>query len=464
MIGNTALIIDDKESDGMAITKTLWRKGHPCLFFEYSEEKLLEEHQKLSGIRIIFQDINLLNGTTPSTSDYDQAVMVIDKLLDEKNGPWLLATWSTWESEDNHAHKLFEHLRRELDISKRPFDFILLEKGELSEKGAGTHSAVRELNDADFESLYTKCLEKISEYPSFKGLTTWEKSIEQTAHKTVHDISIIPMNLTPTSFDRSLGDMLHKISVAELGRNFPAAQKAKSVSRVLNGLASNNSFYLATLDENAIQTQAPADDVNSESKRIWARKMNFLLHFESIHGEISPGSIYLFKKPKHYYTEAALIRELEPFYSDETLKVELLNEFKDQPIFNQIKSTSSPLLIDITPPCDHAQRKAQWRKFLVGIEVTIPKAELSSKTKEKRWLDLLTSGSKWRGPCFMDEDNAHVKFIYADLRLVMSVPDDNHFLDHLSYKYTIKEQLLRDLIGSVSSHMSRPGIVDLSRS
>src|SRR3954468_1014251 len=99
MIGNTALIIDDKESDGMAITKTLWRKGHPCLFFEYSAEKLAEDYEKLSGVRIIFQDINLLNGTSPSKSDYDQAVLVIDKLLDDQNGPWLLATWSTWESQ-----------------------------------------------------------------------------------------------------------------------------------------------------------------------------------------------------------------------------------------------------------------------------------------------------------------------------------------------------------------------------
>lgn len=462
MIGNTALIIDDKESDGMAITKTLWRKGHPCLFFQYSEEKLSEQHQKLSGIRIIFQDINLLNLSSPSTSDYDQAVMVIDQLLEDDNGPWLLATWSTWENE--HGLKLFEHLREELKVSKRPFDFVMLEKGELSEGGVGTHGTVKDLNVSDIENLYSKCLEKIAAFPSFKGLTAWEKSIEKTAHKTVHDISIIPMNLSPENFDLSLGDMLHKISIAELGRKFPVEQKAKSVSRVLNGLASNNSFYLATLDQNAIQIMAPANDVDSESKRIWARKTNFLLHFESMHGEISPGSVYLFKKPKHYYTEAKLIAELEPFYSDETLKVELLGEFKDQTIFNQIKDISLPLLIDITPPCDHAQRKAQWRKFLVGIEVSIPKAELSSKTKEKKWLDLLVSGSKWRGPCFMDDDNAHVKFIYADLRLVMSVPDDNHFLEHLSYKYTIKEQLLRDLIGSVSSHMSRPGIVDLSRS
>lgn len=465
MIGSMALIIDDKESDGLALTKTLWRKGHPCLFFEYSEEKLTEEYEKISGIRIIFQDINLISGSAPSTADYDQAVLVIDKLLDDHNGPWLLATWSTWESENDHARKLFEHLRRELSISKRPFDFVLLEKGLLSAEGAGTHSAVKDpLSNEEYENLYLKCLERLNHYPSFNGITKWEKELGYSAQKTVHDISTVPMELSPEYFDHSLGEMLHRISVAELGRNFSIQEKAKSVSRVLNNLASNKSFFAASINETAIRTDPPANEVSHEVKRIWSRKTNYILHFEKIVGEQPPGSVFLFKKPKHYYLENNFIDGLDNFYSDQVLKTELLKELQSHSAYDAIFNSSSPILIDITPPCDHSQKKSQWRKFITGIEVIIPKAELSTKGKEKRFLDLQTMGNKWRSPCFMeDTDLNNVKFIYVDLRLVMSVPDNEQFLDHLSFKYSIKEQLLRDMVGAISNHMSRPGIVDLAR-
>ncbi len=465
MIGSTALIIDDKFTDGLAVAKTLWSKGYSCFFYDYSTAALANT-QKQSGIRIIFQDICLVGSSTPSKTDYDAATTTIEGLLESDNGPWLLATWSTWEGDGNHAQQLFDHLRENLSTPKMPFDFVLLDKAAFTEGGPGNHSQVKEFGPTECDALIATCTAKLAEFPSFKGITNWEKALAQSAHKTVHDIAAIPMELTPQNFDHSLGDMLYRIGVAETGKKFSYEEQAIGVSRVLNNLASNKSYFSAVLQKEALRDSTPKTDISSEMKRNWARRTNHVLHLEKL-DQISPGAVYIFKKPKHYYSENGnLIAELEKFYSEKVLKENLLIDFKTHSAYEKIYEKSKLILIDVTPPCDHAQKKSQWRKFIVGSEVIVHAEELSSKVKENKFSKLFKLASKWKGPCFctgVDITNKTVRFFYVDMRLVMSVPDDDQFLTRLEPLYLIKEQLLRDLISSLSAHLSRPGIVDLAR-
>lgn len=169
MLGHTAIVIDDKPEDGLAVARTLWSKGHPCLFFQYSPEALDREIEPQRGIRVIFLDICLLAGSSPGTSDYDQAVLSIQMLLSPLNGPWLMATWSTWEGE--YAKKLYNHLRDNLPRSIQPFNFICLEKGKLTKEGPGSHSNVRDLDNSDIQNLYQKCVSEMkNSHPSQRWL------------------------------------------------------------------------------------------------------------------------------------------------------------------------------------------------------------------------------------------------------------------------------------------------------
>lgn len=460
MIGSTSLIIDDKKDDGLAVAKTLWSKGYSCFYFEYDIDKSFQDIAKQSGVRIIFQDICLVSENSPTKTDYDAALNTIDNLLEENNGPWLLATWSTWETD--HAALLFEHLKENLPDGKKPFSFICLEKGKLSINGVETHSAVKNLNAAEINDLYQLCADKVAEHPSFQAISLWERALSTSAHRTVNSLSSVPMQLSPDTFDKALGSLLHQMAISETGPDFSDDVKSQGVSRVLNNLASNQAYYSAVIDKACLNANAMPEQMSDNEKAEWARRANYILHIETgNYLEPAPGIVYDFKKPNHYYLQnGEMIEHLVSHYSDGSLKDFLLSEL-NRNSFPSVYGDSKLVLVDVTPPCDHAQKKAQWRKFLIGIEVIVKFEEFTPKFCKQ-----FQTKSRWKGPLFSIETGKNkydIRFIYTDLRLVMSVPDSAEFIDPLIIRFSLKEQLQRELVATLSSHMARPGIVDLTR-
>lgn len=131
---NYVLVIDDRPEDGEAIVRRLWKEQIPALFHNFDQSLDYGDFGKPhSGIRIIFQDILLVPGKgTPNHQDYGAALTILESLIAETNGPWLMIAWSTWADDndegDKYAKELFEYLQKRLSDGKKPYGFTVLDK------------------------------------------------------------------------------------------------------------------------------------------------------------------------------------------------------------------------------------------------------------------------------------------------------------------------------------------------
>src|SRR5690606_10329871 len=135
MWNSHALVIDDKFNDGLLICSRLIDRLVPHYFFHYEPnrfEELIQNPKNLSGIRLVFQDLQLISAGAPQKIDYDAAADTLNALIHDANGPWLLVTWSTWAGEGNDlgtdkAEELFNHLQGELPEGKKPFAYVVVD-------------------------------------------------------------------------------------------------------------------------------------------------------------------------------------------------------------------------------------------------------------------------------------------------------------------------------------------------
>lgn len=459
MSGQSTVVIDDKFDDGIAITNTLWNAGVPCMFFEYSEDKLAEKIQKQIGVRLIFQDIQLLHGSAPTISDYDQAALSIEHLLEDNNGPWLMAVWSTWQ--DEHAENLFNHLQENLSENKRPFAYIGMEKARFCSQVE--HSAVRALNKEDLVTLFAEAIAKVGDFPNYQAMLGWELSANKAIQSTFSELSAIPMGMNTAQFDDGLGKLLSKLGSAGSSENAPLDVKSSEASRILNTLMSNRAFLETRIELNDNEIPEEQEAIDEAEQAEWKRRINKILHIETNSLEISyPGSVYSFKMPRHYYSEdGQLIEGLQEHYGIDELIEEQLRLIEKKPIYPSVRDSAKLVLIDITPSCDHAQNKAKWRKFCVGLELNIP----TEKTLKQVQNICGSLKSKWKSPLFStktQKGEIEYKALIVDPKLIMHIPDSDDFMDQLdSNLFCLKEQLFRDLVDHVSSHLGRPGIVNL---
>lgn len=462
MIGASTLIIDDKQSDGVGIAQALWQAGINCCFVQYKEEILSEELPKHSSVRIIFQDINLVSSSTPSVSDFDQAVQVIDKLLYDDNGPWILATWSTWE--DQYATELFEHLKENLPEGKRPVAIAALNKEEFTDNDSGPHGEVRSLSDEDINKLVEKLGAIESALPRFYKLAEWERASLRAAQKVIHDITSIPSNMAD-DFDSGIAFFLNQLGVAGSSESSAPEERCQQATAIINSLVSNEVEASPIFNKEVIEYKEDEIDFDQSKRNEWARRSSRILHFDLNNKNLQPGAVYSFKKPPHYYSEDGnLLEELQGHYSSpEVLNAIFDKSSVDSQSRRQICSSKSKLvLIDITPPCDHANLKAHWRKLCVGAIIDL------SDQSDREVTKYSGNGIKrnWKSPIYStksDRDGIEKKILVADPRLIMHVPQSEEFIENICPKILqLRDQLFNDLSYFIGSHLSRPGIVTVT--
>ncbi|ROU01353.1 hypothetical protein EB809_04435 [Marinobacter sp. R17] len=130
-----------------------------------------------------------------------------------------------------------------------------------------------------------------------------------------------------------------------------------------------------------------------------------------------------------------------------------------------------PILFDITPACDHAQDKAFWRRFLVGIIVY-------EKAKKHFYRD---GGKKLPGEFLKAtpklQNGEDTWYLVLNSKLVVSIPDQAEYfssrdreqcppfvpmVSKLELVGRVREQMLQEFISWYGRMATRPGIVSLS--
>jgi len=221
------LVIDDNEKQGEVICNRLRKQFIPYRFFHFTEDNLIstkDEGSPLVGVRVIFQDLNLIEGTAiPNNKDYATASSIIDALLIENNGPWLLVTWSTFTGTGpdpaKYANELFTYLNESLPEGKRPFQLLRIDKNNFSLPTNDGEEPVEDIPEADKIALSKDIETILGNQQALSVLYEWEKSTRLAAANSVAELSNIS-NLSPAEKqNETLGNMMHAIAAAEAGRH-----------------------------------------------------------------------------------------------------------------------------------------------------------------------------------------------------------------------------------------------------
>jgi hypothetical protein len=173
-------------------------------------------------------------------------------------------------------------------------------------------------------------------------------------------------------------------------------------------------------------------------------KVNTMLHiaFDNIQHS-SAGNIYRFAarhKPKWAPSASDLLDDLlEPLQPEERLRQRKA----------EVLAASSPLLIEVSPVCDHAQRNVRIPRFVAGV--IMPNALVNTLKKP--------GGFNWRfGPIYLDRPFATPGEYYIALSARHLVTHLSRKSDSLRPSARLRSEALADLFAWLFHHASRPGV------
>ena len=433
------LVIDDREDEGIKISKALWAAGLAARFFQYDERALMRAaRRKLSGVRVIFMDINLLGGPMGNEQTSFAAVQQsILSLLHDDNGPYLLVTWS---SHDDYAARLFDHLGQRLPEHLKPAATARLDKADFQgRRGARLKGAVEErLAGADFFAL----------------LWAWESTVFES---TAYVASLVTKLALEVGVDRkaAVGTVLKALALADAGKQLSAKNAVRSYSSVLNHILMDCTEARRPHKADPAVVAKLIDLPDGPKRALWKRRTNRMINIDEVaHPDAhAPGDVFPYpahgarsRKPLPNIEHAGFI--LENFISADFAKGKADAVAQKAALAANWKL----ILVETTPPCDHAQAKPGWHRYAVGVE--IPEADLGKGNAVKQAHNLMTL------PPIQLSGDAHAIVIVLNSRLTVSLtPKDTRRVG--DRKYRLRTQLLGDVIGWISRQQSRVGYLSL---
>ena len=444
------LIIDDKEEEGTTIAKALWDSKYAVRYIKYDPKSFLDTgKEKLMGVRVVFMDIDLIgDGVFGSGSKNFSAIQqALEYCLDEKNGPYILITWSTF---DAYANDLFRHLNDRITDNLKPVLY-------------------KRLNKEDYKGEKRNKLSiKIEKY--LKGLEAtgclieWERNVQYATCETIFELMNIGVTSGLKSINKRITTVLYNLAKAEAGKNLNEGNATHHLHSMLSQLLydeiTNMPFIKNDTSGKIIFAGKASRPINQ-----WHPKINTMLHLDYTKMDPNIGHIPgdVFEYPENVEGLPIPHEDIEKFIRGKFM------DFKDneekKKFKSEIKKSCRLLLIEITPPCDFAQNKFDWNRYIVAA--LIPEKLISLtyilKRKGKSREEGKSPDFRWNSPEFQFNNDSPFRVVFNS-RFILSVPCKNNFQSKFGERlFRIRQPLLSDMIGWLARQSSRQGHVSLSK-
>ncbi|MFK5893194.1 MAG: hypothetical protein QM504_08245 [Pseudomonadota bacterium] len=455
---NKLLVVDDNEEHGNLITKALWEAHIPVHFFKFSEEKLIslaDNEIKHKGIRAILMDINLLGDGAANKNDYSAALKTIKTLVDEDNGPWVLITWSTY---NDRTDELFEFLVERLPDKLKPVTKQALPKENYINGG---RAAI---------PLHKHVSSLLSNLPAFDMLRQWETSVGGCMSEVVSTVSQAAVVSDISDYNGKLAFLLETLAKGEAGDKAEVVQFTPALHTILSDMLKDRLDVSGDFSKWLNSKGSKIKD--GKIHKLWIRRINTMLNlsWKDKFSICYPGSIFKYPGNRvdiHMPLYTPTVKNkliLDQFFNEDKVNdsnAEKTTAKRKIEKENFLKSTEL-LMMDITPPCDHSNKKAVLRKF-----VTVLKVPVEYSNKKNKLGKYLADGPYLKlSPEFIDayfdilseESDINEGFFFiVNARLIFSIKEDEIVGVKRYYKGRIKEKFLNDLSGWIGRHMSRAG-------
>jgi len=476
------VVIDDQPEEAIPVLKALGKIGVGAIYFSGDPDELPEA--PLKGIRMLFLDLDLNGGGGEEEKIIGQTLSVLEKIIAKEPSPLAIIAWT---KHTDYVEALKRKLQEEWNVLVPGFVTNLEKPSEFNE------DAVAQITEK-FDELVR------NSFP-LELLWSWEQIVHDAAVETTSLLAEVATTNTEgnglESWNAAMNRILGKLGIAVAGQ-----QLSEQENLLQDILAALNPVHMDHLERKS-------SELNLESERIrrlfeTARKTKSDGTAESrlntkfvIAGvaegssSISPGNIYeigdkndeKFPILKEGSLFGSLVydvfdprgdeeyRKLNEDYWRLKKEVETAEEAngtvpeqtrtelrglkkrldqKARELREGLKEGSVPVLLEITPSCDYAQRKNQMARFVGGMWV--PQESIHLIKKHSVFLKVI-------GPLVLEATddkplflvlNAHFLFGYAKSEWAGKA------------RYRLRSQVLADVQAWFASHAARPGYTSVT--
>lgn len=474
------LVVDDNETDGNALIASFSKLGVGALYFRGVPEELPES--KLRGLRLLALDMQLQEGLAgDDTATLSPLLTLLDRLLADDNGPFIIIGWT------NHPGLLNEFKNRFIKLKPllKPCFFVRIPKSEVR-------------NDAtpakfDIDKIVRRLEAEMENWTPINLIMRWEQLAHDAASGTTASISGLvvenPSDESPASSNeeiwrKGMVEILGTLARASAGKTIDDDSSAvRALFYTLNPIhfdcldclsqqASDGSNH--SVIGNVLRSVSPLQDV----RKVGALN-NMILLEKTPHADTvsRPGNVYILGEldGKWPFFEmagirfGALVHDLFDPTSVDKLnehtktteesqtaqsttgglveqlsrqRKELMDELK-----NFLKKKCKPILVEITPACDFAQRKHVNIRLVAGL--LVPHTDICL---------IKTADFVRKLPVLKLDGEPEPQYLFLDAHFLVGIcPRDFG----IQPAFRLRKQLLVDIQAWFAAHAARPGYVSL---
>lgn len=426
-------IVDDSVKQALPLMRVLAKNNIPYTYYQGNNFECLPESPE-NDIRILFLDLNLLEGRNQTPKDVRSILVpVLKRLLSPENYPYVLILWSRQEQEYTDTIKdIFDQdLKDRAPIVIKPYV-----KSEFFPDFA------EEEDETKDEQIILDELKKIlAELPAYSYLLQWENQVHNSADETIGDIFRDFHSCENWKENANcILEMLAKSYLEQSYENVTLETKTKASLLLLNDVlydclenGINNNLFGCTEELTHNISDKEADTI--------ACKINHrLLLSNNIDDIKQPGCVFKYFSSKKYKAHFEEILKDSCNCSDEEKK-------------NMIE-TMIPCEVVVTPACDYAQKKSKTNRLVQGF--LIESKHVIGKKKKIKNIDNRTDAI-YISPVFEHKNKHYV--LVLNFRYFVT---DEMATEKKNYPlFRLRGSMLAEIQSKLARHISRQGIRNL---
>jgi hypothetical protein len=360
-------VLDDDEKEGMEIIRALWRRQIPALYFRGVEDAPAAD-SLLTGIRLLFLDMDLVPGAGETRTKVSTLVATIRRIVSPDNGPYSVIAWT------KHMELVeeFEKYIFERNDMGQPINVVAISKDACRD----------DADEFDIDKIKAVLDATLVEFSPLMFLQSWEASCLDAAIRVTAELSTLAQQgvySSPKEFRDNwklqLLRMMHSMAKAAGGRAikedrdvaFAAFCSALSPLHA-DRLESRKSQLCETM--HSYSDQILSDDVSNGCDKSAISRINTMLHcsYDRLH-EFYAGNLYLATDRTSF---GKLIVNPNEFISGFVDGSPRSDDWKRG--FNTLKEHAIPVVLESNPTCDHSQKKVKIARLVAGL--LIPRTEI----------------------------------------------------------------------------------------
>ena len=440
-------IIDDKEDEALPLIKLLAKNRIPYVFYKGTDPEFLpEENDKAQNdIRLLFLDLNLLGGGSPSDKDIQEALYaVLNKVISKNNFPYLIILWSRQEKKYT---AVVEELFNDRLADRKPIDIVSFVKSDVFPTSG-------EVGDIDLLKEINNRLIKESGY---RYLLNWENQVHKSADVTLQ--SVFSSYHSFTNWTDNANYIFNKLSYSYLGGHFKPSTIGE---KIRGGYQAFNSVFLDSLEtlsanvviDNPHELKYEIDNVNVDTKYSINKKLlltedNLVFNY--------PGSIIYDTDPaqKGFYNDLVskcishqYIKHKVSVGNSELSPEDMILQSRTihKEIMDSIRKDYFKIHCFVTPLCDFIQKNNnKFDRIVSGLVI----AEDQKMFVDDKHESLFVS------PSF--ELDGKPYFLVIDFRCFHTSAITASAYQKATFR--IRQQLLAEIQSKLARHINRQGIL-----